>query len=141
MAKSKLTKFSITLITIGILLFGFVCTGMFSKASMDMSAINMGMTSEEHQQQCCSISTSHHIDSWKNIILTVPDKTRDALALLALGLALILGYSWVSLWNHRPPIELDIGRLRLYIRENPDLILFNHLKLAFARGILNSKIY
>lgn len=136
----KITKLPITLITIGILLFGFLCTGMFSKASMNMPVTGMTVMSG-HDKACCTLGVAHHIDSWKNIILTVPDKTRDALALLALGLALVLGYSWISLWNRRPSIDLDVGRLRLYERDNPNIILFNHLKLAFARGILNPKIY
>lgn len=103
--------------------------------------MDMGMTSSQHDQPCCTLGVAHHIDSWKNIILTVPDKLRDVWALLALGLTLILGYSWISLWNRRPSIDLDVGHLRLYERDNPDLTLFNHLKLAFARGILNPKVY
>lgn len=139
----KKIKFPIILATLGVLTFGFVCTGMASHASMH----NTGMNSTEviisgaNQQECCNTGISKNIDTWKNIVLTVPDKVRDTLALLALGFALIFGYSWVSFWNQRPPIEPDIGQLRLYIRHNPDLILFNHLKLAFARGILNPKIY
>lgn len=137
----QIIKLPITLITIGILLFGFVCTGMFSKASMDMSQMDMGMISSEHNQPCCTIGVGHHISSWKEVVLTLPDKTRDAWTLLLLGLALIFGYSWVSLWNRRPSLDLDVGHLRLYERDNPDILLFNHLKLAFARGILNPKIY
>ena len=94
-----------------------------------------------NQQECCNTSISKNIDSWKDIVLTLPDKMRDTWALLMLGLVLIFAFSWTPLWNRRPTIDLDIGRLRLYIREHPDLILFDHLKLAFARGILNPKIY
>ncbi len=139
----KVIKFPIILATLGVLTFGFVCTGMASHVSMhdaDMNSTEI-IISGANQQECCNTSFSKNIDTWKNIVLTIPDKTRDALSLLLLGLVLVLGYSWVSLWNRRPPIELDTGRLRLYIRENPNLILFNHLKLAFARGILNPKIY
>ena len=93
------------------------------------------------EQQCCGTSISHHFNTWKNITLAVPDKVRDSLMLLALGLSLILGGSWLSLRHRYPLPNLDILRLRLYIRQNPDLLLFNHLKLAFARGILNPKIY
>ena len=109
---------------------------------MDTMNSNPTLTAIASQESCCGTNVSQHIQSWKNTFLAVPQGVRDALTLLALGLTLILGYSWVSLWNRRPSIELDIGRLRLYIRrQNPELILFNHLKLAFARGILNPKIY
>lgn len=139
----KKFKFPVILITLGVLTFGFVCTGMASHTSMHDNGMNSieVIISGANQQECCNTGISKNIDMWKNIVLTVPDKTRDTLALLALGLTLILGHSLVLLWNRRPPIEPDICRLRLYIRHNPDLLLFNHLKLAFARGILNPKIY
>lgn len=139
-ASLKTLRLTIILMTIGILLFGFLCTGMFSKAPMKMSQMDMGVMTS-HDQSCCTLSVARQIDSWKNIVLTLPDKMRDAWTLLMLYLALIFVYSWVSLWNGRPSIDLNVGRLRLYERDNPDLILFNHLKVAFACGILNPKIY
>lgn len=132
------------LIIIGVLLFGFVCTGMFSKTSISVSAIGISTISSKHQKQCCTAgvsSVSKHIISWSDIALTQPNQLRDVWTLLLLSLTLIFGYSWISFWNRRPPAELDIGRLCHYIRENPDIATFNHLKLAFARGILNPKIY
>lgn len=139
----KLLTIPVVLITLGVLTFGFVCMGMANHASMHSMGIDSaGMTiSAIDQQECCNTNISKNINSWKNVILTVPDKMRDTLALLALGFISILGYSWVSLWNRDPLVEADTGQLRLYIRQNPDLIFFNHLKLAFARGILNPKIY
>lgn len=137
----KKIKFSIILATLGVLTFGFVCTGMATHASMHGTSMNSNgiIMSDANQQECCNTSISKNIDTWKNIVLTVPDKMRDALALLAFGL--VLGYGLLSAWNRRPSMEPDVGRLRLYIKQNPDLILFNHLRLAFARGILNTKVY
>ncbi|SRR5581483_10264548 len=136
----KFIKIPVTLITIGILLFGFVCLGLFSK-TMNMSSMDMGMTSSPHEQPCCNLGTAHHMDSWKNIILVAPDKMRDVFKLLAFGLALVFGCRWLSL-RYRPHLpDPDTVRLRLYLKENPGLLLFSHLKLAFARGILNPKIY
>lgn len=140
----KKLKSPIVLIVSGVLTLGFVCPSMLGHESMhiptgSMAGILMVVTPDN--QECCNTSISKHIESWKDIALTLPDKARDAWALLMLGLALILGYGWVSLWSRRPSPDLDVGQLRLYIREHPDLILFDHLKLAFARGILNPKIY
>ena len=139
----KKIKFPIILATLGVLTFGFVCTGMASHTSMHDTAMNyVGVTiSGADQQECCNTSISKNIDTWKNIVLTVPDKMRDVLSLLVFGLAFVLGYGWLSLWNRRPLRDPDVERLHLYIRQNPDLIFFNHLKLAYARGILNPKIY
>jgi hypothetical protein len=135
------TKIPVILITIGILIFGFVCTGMLSKPSMEMSAMDMGVMSSEHDGSCCSLGTAHHINSLRDVVLISPDRTRDALALLALGLTLLLGYGLTHIWNRRSPIDHDVGRLYFYIKSRPEIALFDHLKLAFARGILNPKIY
>lgn len=137
----QFTKLPVTLITIGILIFGFVCTGMFSKSPMDMSGMDMGVMSSEHDGSCCSLGTAHHINSMREVVLISPDRTKDVLALLALGLALLLGYGLSHIWNRRPPTECDVGRLHFYIKSRPEIALFNHLKLAFARGILNPKIH
>src|SRR3989344_4585306 len=115
----KKIKFPIILATLGVLTFGFVCTGMASHTSMHDTAMNYVdvMISGADQQECCNTSISKNIDTWKNIVLTMPDKTRDVLSLLVLGLALVLGYGWISLWNRRPPTEPDVGRLCLYIKQ------------------------
>ncbi len=138
----RLIKLPIILSTILVLVFGFFCVGMFSKSATHMTVAedtsSMSMTSA---QECCGSSIPRHFDTWKNISLAVPDRVRDTLILLALGLALILGSSWLSLRHRYPFPNLDILQLRLYIKQNPNLVLFNHLKFAFARGILNPKIY
>lgn len=138
----KLIKFPIVLITIGSLVLGFFCVGMFSKSVAHMTMLeNTQSISMSSEQECCGTSISHHFDTWKNVTLAVPDKVRDSLMILVLGVALILGGSWLSLRHRYPLPNLDILRFKLYIRQNPDLLLFNHLRLAFARGILNPKIY
>ena len=139
----KVIKFPVSLLIIWALLFGFVCIGMFHESSMDMDTMtpNPTLISITGEQSCCGTTMSQHIQSWKNTFLAVPQGFRDALTLLALGLALALAYSWFSFRDRYPLLDPDIGGLRLYVRQNPDITLFNHLKLAFARGILNPKLY
>lgn len=139
----KVIEFPVFLLTVWGLLFGFICVEMFHEPSigMDTTISNQTLVAIAGEENCCGTNMSQHIQSWRDTFLATPQGVRDALALLALGLILILGYSQVSLWNRHPPIDLDISRLRLYIKQNPNLILFNHLKLAFAHGILNPKIY
>lgn len=137
---AQIIKIPITLATIVVLVFGFVCVGMFSQASMNMADMNMGMMSGDQASQCCTLGTMHHLDSWKNIISVTPDKIRDALLVLTFSLALVFGLSWLSS-RRRPLVDPEFTRLRLYLKYHPDLVLFNHLKLAFARGILNTKVY
>lgn len=99
------------------------------------------MLSMASEKSCCGTTMSQHIESWKSTLLIVPQAVRDSLALLALGLTLILAYSWLSFRDRYPSLDSDAGSLRLYVQQNPEIAIFNHLKLAFARGILNPKIY
>ena len=138
----KLIRVPVVLLAMWTLLFGFLCVQMFYEKSMHMDILNtqtaLSMTSEE---SCCGTTISQHIESWKNTFLTVPQTVRDSLILLAMGLTLILAYSRLSFRECYPTLGSDIGRLRLYVQQNPDIATFNHLKLAFARGILNPKLY
>lgn len=134
----KLIKTPMILLTIGALVFGFICLGTFTKASMQMSPTDSALMSTSKEKACCGSGISHHFDISKNT-LAVPQSLRDSLMWLALGLALVLGFSRLPFpsFSANPKII----SYRLYERENPDLPLFNHLKLAFSKGILNPKIY
>lgn len=134
----KLPRFPIILITLSVLNLGFLCTGIFHNG-MRMSATDMGSVSAQQDQQCCNLGPARQFDLWKNVILVAPDKTLDTEILFVLGLILALGYSWSSALNRKTDFEPDIGRL--YVKENPGLILFNYLNLAFSSGILNPKVY
>ena len=138
----KLIRVLVVLLTIWTLLFGFLCVGMFYEKSMHMDMSNtqmvLSMTSEE---SCCGTSMSQHIESWRNTFLVVPQTFRDSLTLIALGLTLALAYNWISFRNFYSSPDSDAGRLRLYVQQNLDITTFNYLKLAFARGIINSKPY
>lgn len=104
-----------------------------------MSTMDMGSVSVKQDQRCCNLTSAHQFDSWKNVVLIAPDKTRDSFSLLALGLALVFTYGWLR--NRHLLFDPDFVRLQLYIKRNPDVVLFDSLRLAFARGILNPKIY
>ena len=140
-SQSFLTLFKLPtiLIVLGFLVFGFLCTGVSHHSSINTPSMDMNSVSTQQDQQCCNLNPAHQFDSWRNIMLVTPDNMRNNLILLALGMALILGYSLSSFWNRKLQFEPDIGYL--YIKENPDIILFNHLRIAFARGILNPKVY
>lgn len=135
----KKIKFPIILITLSVLAFGFVCSGMASHASMYGGMNSIAIMQIGSQQTCCNTSISKNIESWKNTLLVVPREMHNGLLILILGLiaTLTLGLSRL-----RPPFsDYHLQFYRQYERDNSDLALFNHLKLAFARGILNPKIY
>ena len=138
----KSIRLPVVLLTMWTLLFGFLCVGMFHEKSvhMDISG-TQAMLSMASEESCCGTTMSQHIESWKSTFLIAPQAVRDSLALLAFGLALVLVYSWFSFQDRYPTLNPDIGGLRLYVQQNPEIAIFNHLKLAFARGILNPKLY
>lgn len=125
------------------LLFGFICVWMFHKSSMGMGTITSSPTlvAIAGEESCCGTNMSQHIQSWRDTFLVVPQGVRDTLTLLTLGLALVYSYSRFSFRDRHLVFDPDVGGLRPYVLQNPDILLFNHLKLAFARGILNPKIY
>lgn len=88
----------------------------------------------EAQTGCPTIS--EHISSLQMLVTTLPD-TRTILSVLFILLAVaVLGSYFIK----QPNVRLaPIGRL--FHIKNPELSLFNYLKIAFARGILNPKIY
>ncbi len=137
----NLIKFPLILTVLAVLTFGFVCSGMVAHASMHSSSMSplAVMSSTDNQQGCCNTSILKHIDSWKGTLLVLPREIKDALLLLLLGLA--VAFALVGLRQRHDPNGSHQVSYGLYIRDNPELALFNQLKLAFARGILNPKIY
>lgn len=138
-----ISKLLIILSAVCILLFSFLCTGVLGYALIHAPAGSIRVVNliQNNFQECCYTGISQNIDSWKNIIQTIPNKPRDIFMILAIGFALFLGYNWASSRDRRSSIDLNISYLWLYERDNPDRMLYNHLKYILRIGILNSKIY
>lgn len=136
----RLLKFPLFSTILFGLIFGFLCVGMFHKTSMTMESMDpSAMLSVKGEQTCCGGNMSQHIQSWTNTFLTIPQDLRNNLALLALGflLALVFIKSLFSYTTTDQRLLVD----RLYLRQRPNLLVFNPLKLAFSRGILHPKLY
>ena len=139
---SNLSKTSKLLLILGIssvLVFGFVCVCMVKHASMRTDLNHMQTNLISSQQECCNTGISKHIQSWKDTLLVTPREMHDGLLILILGIITTLA---VGLYRsrHYPP-DHSLQFYKLYSRDNPDIPLFNHLRFAFSRGILNPKVY
>ncbi len=138
--KIQKLKLPVILITLSVLALGFSCGTMFGHSSMHMPASAMtSVMPLNSQQECCNTGISKHFEQWQNVLLAAPKEMRDGLILLLIGLGLAFFAS--RLQFSREASERLTLAYRLYERDNPDLALFNHLKLAFARGILNPKVF
>lgn len=92
--------------------------------------------------EICPMTFSDHLSRWQGMFTAIPQKAYSLVALFLL----ILAFSAFLFFNlRRRSLLLLFSRLsdrwRLYLKQNPHLPLFNHLKEAFSQGILNPKIY
>ncbi|OGZ02574.1 MAG: hypothetical protein A2946_01250 [Candidatus Liptonbacteria bacterium RIFCSPLOWO2_01_FULL_53_13] len=135
----SMTRFFAIPIITGALIFGFVCPYMAHHISAsapraDSVVVAWGASYEK----CCSSGISKNVGQWKSILLAAPREARGGTILLILGLAIAFALSNFRLRHNS---KNDLLSYMPYARDNPDFLLFNHLKISFARGILNPKIY
>lgn len=91
------------------------------------------------QMEVCNMNVSDHITTWQTMLTGLPqnDEVMEALFLAAMFVVTIL-FTQITLSKFSERITT---RYYLYIKQHPQIHLFDSLKEAFSRGILNSKIY
>ena len=142
MLSSKLHKIKTPLVALTVLslIFGFFCVGMFQKTAMAVQGSGMtDMVSVGGEQTCCGGTMSQHMQSWTNTFLATPHDLRNSTALLAL--ALLVTLIFIQSLFRRTNLDAPLLSSKLYLRQNPNLFIFNPLRLALARGILHPKLY
>lgn len=136
---SKLIKLPILFSTLIVLLFGFLCTGTLHKVPPQAQTINHEVISLQLKQPCCS-SIPQHLGNTKDTFLAIPREARDIFYLLIIGgFTLLLFFSRPS-WLIRTNDLRFLLRSRLYIRRYK-YIPIDNLQFAYAKGILNPKLY
>jgi len=136
----RIIKFPIILAVIGVLIFGFFCVDMFHHPSISMDGRNMADTILiKSEQTCCGGTMSQHMQSWTNTFLTTSQDLRNNFTLWALGLLVALVFTR-SRFSFASTDQLLLSS-KLYLRQRPNLFIFNPLRLAFAKGILHPKLY
>ncbi len=88
----------------------------------------------------CAMNISEHITLWQGMTLSLPQNIIGIVGalLLLVTLALVSTFWRNSLYLFSPHI---FSRFKLYIKQHPQMKLFNYLKEIFSSGILNKKIY
>lgn len=136
---SVILKDMVRLITVGLLLAGFLVAGnpWLLHASTDDMMLHesmpgcslMGMTA------VCQMNPLEHIGMWQSLLTFLP-QTQDLLALLLSLLLLTFGFLWLRLL----PKSIQRVRLRQYLQKN--YIPPSHpLQELFSSGILHSKAF
>lgn len=81
----------------------------------------------------CSMSPLEHLSEWQSLF----SATNEKLAVPALLSIIALAVFWHRMARSVVPRYIDVRTSRYRYRER----VFDFLKLAFARGILNPKLY
>lgn len=90
--------------------------------------------------EICTMKFEEHLAQWQSMFTTTAPQKALAFALLLL-LAVVFVAVAILKRNLLLLFSYFTTRWRLYIRQNPELSLFNPLREAFSQGILNPKIY
>ena len=88
----------------------------------------------------CAMNFSEHITLWQGMTTSLPQNTIELMNALIL---IILLATAIIFW-HNSLFEFSrriTSRFKLYIKQHPQINLFNYLLEVFSRGILNTKIY
>ena|SRR3989344_9640249 len=124
----KFLKLPVVMIILLMITFGFVCIAGGTQVPAQTGQLCRG-----------GMSVFKHVDLWKNTLLTIPRKTHNTLTVLVYGVVLFFAFGhrlfYYNSINKKPLSHT------LYNKQNPDIVLFNQLRLLLARGILNPKIH
>lgn len=124
-------------------LLAFVLLGIFGLGHFSGMPINEGGEMDgcifAGGTMLCKMSVIEHIALWQSMFTAVPQESATVFVLLALFIAVIFTIKNIL----APPRLFKHNALayKLYLARHPDLPLFNPLKEALSRGIINPKIY
>ena len=136
-ATKKFLKVPLVLLIFLGMVFGFSCVISHSETLAHSTSAEMGSVFGQESENCCGTNLSQHHKPLHGEDLTFLRIThRNFFDLL------ILSFVTISLVFGRRLLDDRLSTLKkLYIWNNPSIPLFNHLVLAFSRGILKPKKY
>jgi len=137
-ANKKFVKILFAITTISFLWFGTFGL-MHYMSEMKCNIVGGNGCLFNDQTQVCTMNFSEHMALWQGMFMSLPQNTA-LLDMLTLALVLV---AVIAFW-HNPLTELServVSRWRLYIKQNPQIRLFNSLVEKFSQGILNPKIF
>lgn len=124
------------------LIVGFLCISFIhtTPAHADMGSMHTHTSHEASLKDCCDTGVSDHMELWKSTLVSIPQGFQDLLVLIVL--AVTTSFVFTDFFA-TPRLDTNIlfYRYRQYAREHPDILTYNLLRLAFARGILHPKTY
>lgn len=133
----KLGKIALTLTIIVFLWVGTF--GLFHHIGEMQAGGAMSGCLFNGQMEVCAMNLSEHIALWQRMFTTLPQNTNLLnIFILAVALVAVIIFCRKSLFEF---FERIVSRWKFYVRQHSRLNFFSPLRAAFARGILNPKIY
>lgn len=132
----KLTKISLITAILTAMIFGYFCINIFTHHQMELVIKNNVSSIVRSAESCCSTTFSKYSESLRSNF-NFPPRINDYLLAFVASLALV----FVVNSYFRDIINNGSLLHRLFLRQNPDILIFNSLKLAFSNGIINSKTF
>lgn len=123
------------------LMVGFLCISFVHSISAHRGMSHAVHTSSSAMlSTCCDAGVSDHMELWKSTLVGIPENLQSLFVLFAF--ALVASFTFSDFFR-TPRFDTNFlfSRYRQYAREHPDIGLFDPLRLAFARGILNPKLF
>lgn len=139
----QLAKLKIALGTfvLSSLVIGFLCISFIhlTPAHADMGAMKQGDQTTA-LNGCCDAGVQDHVELWKSTLVGIPQGFQDVLVLITFAISATLLFSDFFATPHLNS-NLLFQRYKQYARAHPDIRVFDALRLAFAKGILNPKTH
>lgn len=123
------------------LIVGFLCISLVhtTSAHADMGAMHHTGQSAT-LNGCCDAGVSDHMELWKSTLVGIPQGFQDVLVLIAFAISATFLFSDFFATPRLNPNFLFL-RYKQYAREHPNIRVFDALRLAFAKGLLNPKTH
>lgn len=114
-------------------------SGLLHFETMMQSGDNMPHCPFAPGEALCTMDIFGHINAWRGVFVSLPKSVGSPdLLILAIILATVIGLWRNFLFKF---FEYSATQWKFYIKQHPQIRLFNSLQEAFSRGILNPKIY
>ncbi len=125
------------------LIVGFLCVSFIHALSIHPgtgSDLIIHTAHEASVKNCCAAEVSNHMELWKTTLVGIPQNFQGLLVLIVLAVASSFAF---SSFQKIPRLNSNIifCRYRQYARAHPEILNYNPLRLAFARGILHPKTF
>ena len=90
--------------------------------------------------ESCAMTFTEHVTLWQGMITTLPQNILGIMGALLTMMALTLVFTFYKNYLFEFTRRISV-RYKLYIKQHPQINLFNYLGEVFSSGILNTKKY